>query len=151
MPSVYDVPADLLIPRLTRYLKENVSSVKPPPWARFVKTGAHAMRQPDQPDWWYTRCASVLRKIYLEGPIGISRLRLEYGGRTGKGTVPEHFRRGSGAVVRETVQQLEAANLVRTVEKKGRVITVEGRGLLDSLAGDVKRELEKAAPELKRY
>jgi len=151
LPSVYDVPADLLIARLARYLKENVNDVKPPPWARFAKTGVHARRQPDQPDWWSTRCASVLRKIYVQGPVGISRLRLDYGGRTGKRTLPEHFRRGSGAVVREVVQQLEAAKLVRAVEKRGRVVTIEGRGLLDSLAGDVKRELERAVPELKRY
>lgn len=151
MPSVYDVPADLLIPRLARYLKENVGDVKPPSWARFVKTGVSARRQPDQPDWWYTRCASVLRKIYLEGPIGISRLRLGYGGRTGKGTMPEHFKRGSGVIVRQAVQQLEAAKLVRTVEKRGRVITALGRGLLDSLAGEAKRELERMVPDLKLY
>lgn len=46
MTSVKEVPADMLITELARYLKENVPQVKPPVWAPFVKTGANKERPP---------------------------------------------------------------------------------------------------------
>lgn len=151
MSMAYDVPADVLIEKLAHYLKENVSEISPPKWATFSKTGSYTERLPEKTDWWYTRGASVLRKIYINGPIGILKLRLAYGGRTGQRSSPEHFRRGSGAVVRKLVQQLEAANLVTKASNKGRVVTKEGKDILDSLANEVKRVLEKRLPELKKY
>jgi len=151
MPTPYDVPASLLIERLAQYLKNNVDSIRPPEWAPFVKTGVHKERPPDNPDWWYIRCASLLRKIYIKGPIGIQRLRSEYGGRKDMGVKPEHTRKGSGAIIRNALKQLEDADLVETVDGKGRRITSKGRKLLDLLSTEIKRELEKEIPELKIY
>jgi len=151
MPTPYDVPASLLIDRLAKYLKDNVDAIRPPEWAPFVKTGVHKERTPDNPDWWYIRCASLLRKIYVKGPIGVQRLRSEYGGRKDMGVRPEHSRKGSGAIIRNALKQLEEANLVKTLNGKGRVISSEGRRLLDLLSTEIKRELEKEIPELKMY
>ena len=151
MPTPYDVPTSILIERLTKYLKDNVDKIVPPAWAVFVKTGSHAERPPENPDWWFTRCASLLRKIYMKGPIGIARLRYEYGGRIDRGVKPEHARKGGGAIVRNALQQLEAAGLVETLRKRGRVLTGEGRRLLDRLSTEIKEELEKKYPELKKY
>ena len=151
MPTPYDVPASLLIERLAQYLKNNVDPIRPPEWAPFVKTGVHKERPPDNPDWWYIRCASLLRKIYIKGPIGIQRLRSEYGGREDMGVKPEHTRKGSGAIIRNALKQLEDADLVETVDGKGRRITSKGRKLLDLLSTEIKRELEKEIPELKIY
>ena len=150
VPTVYDVPPDALIERVTEYIKKNVPEVTPPEWAKFVKTGAQAERPPQNPDWWFIRAASVLRKIYIMGPIGISRLRKEYGGRRRRGMRPAHFVRGGGAIIRKVLQQLEGAKLVKILEKKGRVVTDEGRGLMDSLAGKVKRKTERKAPRRKK-
>ena len=151
MPTPYDVPASILIERLARYLRENVDEVIPPPWSSFVKTGSHAAGSPQDPDWWFTRCASLLRKIYVKGPVGISRLRSEYGGRIDRGARPEHARKGGGAIIRRALQQLEAAGLVETLRNRGRVVTRGGRRLLDRLATEVKKELEKKHPELEKY
>ncbi len=151
MPTPYDVPASMLINRLARYLKDNVDEVISPTWSSFVKTGSHAARPPQNPDWWFTRCASLLRKIYMKGPIGIARLRSEYGGRIDRGTMPGHARRGSGAIVRKAIQQLETAGLVETLRNRGRVVTKEGRRLLDRLSTEIKEDLEKAYPELGKY
>jgi len=151
MPTPYDVPASMLIDRVAKYLKNNVDSIRPPDWAPFVKTGVHKERPPENPDWWYIRCASLLRKIYLKGPIGIQRLRSEYGGRKDMGVRPEHTRKGSGAIIRNALKQLEDANLVKTVDGRGRIVTPEGRRLLDLLSTEIKRELEKEIPELKLY
>ncbi len=151
MPTVYDVPANILIERLAAYLKENVTEIEPPPWVAFTKTGAHAERPPQNPDWWYTRCASLLRKIYVIGPVGVSRLSKEYGGRVGGEMHAEHFRRGGRTILRTALQQLEAAKLVAVKGKEGRVMTKDGRSTIDRLAGEMKRELERSLPELKKY
>ena len=151
MPTPYDVPSSILIERLARYLRENVDEVTPPSWSPFVKTGSHAAGSLQDPDWWFTRCASLLRKIYVKGPVGISRLRSEYGGRVDRGVRPEHARKGGGAIIRRALQQLEAAGLVETLRNRGRVVTKGGRQLLDRLATEIKKELEKKHPELEKY
>lgn len=151
MPTPYDVPPSILIERLAEYLKKNIDAIEPPEWALYVKTGVHASRAPQNPDWWYIRCASLLRKIYINGPIGVEHLRSEYGGRKDRGTRPEHTRKGSGAIIRKALQQLEKAGLIETVKGKGRVITSEGRRLLDSLSAEIKRELEEIIPSLSKY
>lgn len=143
MPSAHDVPSELLIEKLSKYLMENVEEVSPPAWAEYVKTGVHRQRPPDREDWWYVRSASILRKLYVRGPIGVSRLRLEYGGRkTGKRR-PEHFKRGGGNILRKIFQQLEKAGLVKSEHLKGRVLSGKGKSLLDKLAAEVKDELKK--------
>ncbi len=151
MSTPYDVPASILIKRLAKHLKENVDKVSPPEWASFVKTGCHVERPPQDPDWWYIRCASLLRKVYLKGPVGIDHLRAEYGGRENRGARPEHKRKAGGSIVREALQQLEAAGLVRTLGNKGRIISKEGRKLLERLSAEIKKELEVSIPELKKY
>jgi small subunit ribosomal protein S19e len=151
MPTVYDVPVDVLLTRLTDYMKGNVRELAPPEWAAYVKTGSHAERAPQDPNWWYVRSASVLRKLYVQGPIGVSRLRKDYGGRKRKGGSPAHFRKSGGAIIRHVLQQLEAAGLVARVEGEGRVVTPKGKSLLDAMSAQIKRELEREAPEIKKY
>ena len=151
MPTPYDVPASVLINRLAQHLKDNLDKVAPPKWAAFVKTGSHTERPPENPDWWYTRCASLLRKIYLNGPIGLAHLRSKYGGRVDRGVKPEHAGSGGGAIIRNALQQLEAVGLVEILGRRGRVLTGEGRRLLDRLSTEIKEGLEKKHPELKKY
>jgi len=147
----HDVPASKLIEKLAKYLRDNVDEVNPPPWASFLKTGAHVQRQPQNPDWWYIRCASLLRKIYVHGPIGLERLRVDYGGRKDFGVNPEHTVKAGGAIIRKAFQQLEAAGLVETLKPRGRIVTREGRKLLQELAEEVGKELMKTMPELEKY
>lgn len=151
MPTPYDVPATLYIQHLAKYIKDNIDQVQPPPWAITAKTSSHTSRQPEDPDWWFTRAASILRKTYTHGPIGIEKLRSEYGGRHRKGAIREHARKGGGANIRKILQQLEVAGLIETTKGKGRSITREGRRTLDKLAADVKEQLGKTRPELKKY
>jgi small subunit ribosomal protein S19e len=151
MPTVYDIPANVLIPRLAQDLKER-KEIQAPEWTPFVKTGAHKERAPDNPDWWYTRCASILRKIYMRGPVGTEKLRIAYGGRKRRGVKPNHFHRGSGAVVRTAIQQLERAGFIKKRGNKGREMTGIGRSYMDKVSAALKAELEKkAVPELERY
>jgi small subunit ribosomal protein S19e len=151
LPTPYDIPPSALIERLAKHLKQEVDEITPPAWTPFAKTGVYTQRPPANPDWWFVRCASILRKIYLKGPIGIEKLRQEYGGRIDRGVKPEHARKGSGAIVRKATQQLQAAGLVRQLRNEGKTVTNEGRRLLDRLSTELKREVEKAVPELKKY
>ena len=151
MPTPYDVPTPILVETLAQHLKKNIDEIVPPTWSSLVKTGSHATRPPQNPDWWFTRCASLLRKIYMKGPIGVAHLRSEYGGRKDRGVRPEHARIGGAAIIRKTLQQLEAAGLVEPSRNGGRVLTKEGRRLLDSLSTEIKKKLEKNHAELKKY
>jgi small subunit ribosomal protein S19e len=130
---VRSVEAERLIERVAAYLKAN-TSVKPPAWAMFAKTSVAREEPPKNPDWWFVRAASMLRKLYLRGPIGVSRMRKFYGGRHRPGMSPPYFARGSGAVVRKILQQLEGAGLVATVPRKGRVLTPAGKKVLEQAA-----------------
>jgi small subunit ribosomal protein S19e len=151
LPTPNDVPAPEFIQKLANYLKENVDEVTPPPWASIVKTGAHTQRTPDNPDWWYVRCASLLRKIYIYGPIGIERLRAEYGGRKDFGVRPEHGVKAGGAIIRKALQQLEKVGLVEKFQNRGRRITKEGRKLLEEVAEEVAKDMLKETLELEKY
>jgi small subunit ribosomal protein S19e len=148
MVTVYDVPPALLIEKTAKKLKE--IGVKEPSWAPFVKTGAHKERRPENPDWWYIRCASILRKIYVNGPVGVERLRTAYGGRKNRGHAPEHFVKGSGNIIRTALQELERLGLVAKTEE-GRVITPKGQSLLDNTAKEVRDEIINEIPELAKY
>ncbi len=145
MPTPLDVPSDVLIDRLSKFLKENVGEVAPPTWATTVKTGSHKERPPMNADWWYVRCASLLRKMYLHGPVGVSRLRVEYGGRLRHGTHIEHSRGAGGSAIREPLQQLQKAGFISVEAKKGRKLTSEGISLLNRTAGDILKNAKAEA------
>ena len=130
------VPAETLIERLAEYLRENVNEVSPPKWALFVKTGSHREKPPDRLDWWYVRAASILRRLYVKGPTGVSRLRKAYGGRKKYSMRRAHKARAGGAIIRRILQQLEAAGLVGK-SNKGRWLTPKGVSLLDKLSQEV--------------
>jgi small subunit ribosomal protein S19e len=101
---------------------------------------------PTNPDWWYVRCASVLRRIYIDGPVGVSRLRSFYGGKKRKGVATGAFAKGSGSVVREALQQLEKAGYVKKL-KVGRQMTPEGQAFLDNMARKVKSKMQGSTAE----
>lgn len=146
MTTVHDVPARELIQRVEEELKGR-DDVEPPEWARFAKTGPDRELSPEQSDWWYERSAAVLRRIYLDGPVGVSRLRKQYGGRDRKGSRPAHQKDGSGSVIRTVIHQLEEEGLVEEVGGEGRRVTPEGQSLLDDIAD----ELADEVPGLDRY
>ena len=150
MAKVYDVPADELIAKLAEQLKSD-NKISAPAWSPFVKTGPHAMRIPQNKDWWYTRCASLLRKVYLHGPLGVADLKVAYGGRKKVGYNLAHHKDSGGAIVRKALQQLEASGYIVKVQGKGRLISSEGMKKMDRLATEIHKELIKAAPQLQRY
>lgn len=151
MVRAYDLPADIFIERLAEELKKE-SQIQPPAWVQFVKTGSHAERIPEKRDWWYFRCASLLRKLYLHGPVGLSDLKSEYGGRKRRGYSLAHHRNAGGSAIRKALQQLESIGYVAKTESgKGRILTSGGMKRLDGLAKEIHKELIQILPELKKY
>ena len=149
MAKVHDVPADVLLRKLTDILKNE--DIPAPSWTPFVKTGSHADRPPHEKDWWHIRCASILRKIYLHGPIGINDLRKEFGGGKPVGYGAAHHRDAGGAIIRNAIHGLEKLGYVEKVEKKGRVVTKQGMQKLDRLATEILKELATENQHLKVY
>ena len=134
MATIYDTNTQELIKKAANALKEKI---KAPEWSMFVKTGVAKERPPVDRDWWYMRAASILRKIYLFGPIGTNKLRVKYSSRKNRGYVPEKTFSGSGKIIRVILQQLEKEELIKKAEKgvhKGRIITPKGKSFLDKLA-----------------
>lgn len=137
MVSIQDVDANELVKKMADELKKRIEM---PDWAKYVKTGVSRERPPENPDWWFLRAASILRRIYLDGPVGTERLRSYYGGLHRRGHKPSHFAKASGKIIRRILQDLERIGLIEKVDKpkKGRMITSEGKRLLNKIAKQIR-------------
>jgi small subunit ribosomal protein S19e len=145
MTHIQTVDPNELISRAAEELKKQ-KLVEPTEWSKFVKTGHHKERLPDNPDWWYYRAAAILRSIYKLGPIGTQKLRTKYGGKKNRGHKPEHFYKASGSIIRKILQQLEKSELIKQTEKgihKGRMLTPKGISFLDKIAVQISKEATK--------
>ena len=96
--SVYDVYQIDLINAVAEKLKK-IPGIIPPEQSRFWKTASFKEKAPiDQENFWYVRCASLLRKLYVRHEIGVNKLRKEYGGRDRNHVQKKHKKPGSGIV-----------------------------------------------------
>lgn len=134
MVTAYDVDANKLIEGTAKKL--SAMKLEKPEFIGQVKTGAHCERPPEQANFWYVRCASVLRQIYVNQQIGTRRLSRHYGGRKRRGVKPERHAPAGGSTIRKAMQALEKAGLL-IKEKDGRKITGKGRQLLDNVAKEI--------------
>jgi small subunit ribosomal protein S19e len=142
MVNALEVNPNELVKRAAQQLAEQ-KLITPPEWAAYVKTGRHKERPPVEKDWFYNRAAAVLRSVYKLGPVGTQKLRTKYGGRKNRGVQPEKTFKGSGAVLRNALQQLEKAGLLLKEEKsvhKGRKISSKGKSFLDKIAAQVLKD-----------
>jgi small subunit ribosomal protein S19e len=151
MVTLYDAPADALIEALAGELSGRIEE---PAWATFAKSGPGREFPPEDEDFWYVRAASVLRRVAMDGPVGVDRLSTYYGGPKDGSTryrvAPTHRSDGSEKLLRRVLQQLEEEGLVeRPPNDEGRVVSAEGQRLLDTTAGEVLESLDR--PELDRY
>ena len=115
---------------------EKVPEFKKPEWVDFVKTGTQKQRPTAEVQFWTKRAASILRQIYLNGVVGVERLRTRYGGRKNRGVKPAKFVKGGGKIIRVILQQSDAAGFTEKVLGKhaGRQLTKKGKEFLESLA-----------------
>ncbi len=149
MVNVHDVPSSKLIGALAEQIK-GLPGVSAPEWSHWVKTGSHAERPPTNSDWWFTRAASLMRKLYLHGPIGLGDLERAYGGSKAVAYFPKHHRDAGGSSIRKILQQLEQAELVAKTPR-GWILSPKGRALLDKTSRQVFGALSEENKALTRY
>ncbi|NBQ23425.1 MAG: 30S ribosomal protein S19e [Verrucomicrobia bacterium] len=133
---------------------------------KAIKTGANRELPPSQTNWWETRCAAILRKVYRNGPVGVTHLSQDFGGKKNYGSKPNRPVAGSRHIIRTALQQLEAAGLVEKVESRfiegedgdedvqlyaGRVVTSSGQSFVDNVAHSIRAQVEEQYPGLSKY
>ncbi|MGV8176666.1 MAG: 30S ribosomal protein S19e [Candidatus Bilamarchaeaceae archaeon] len=136
MVSALDVDSNKLIGSVAAKLEKE--KLPKPEFVGIVKTGSHADRPPEQANFWYVRCASVMRQAYVNGVVGTNRLRRHYGGKKTRGVKPQAHRWAGGSTVRKAMQALEKAGYMEKAKPKGRQLTGKGRKLLDNCAKEAK-------------
>ena len=137
--SIWTVEPSKLIHSIAEKLKE-YPEIAPPEGSKFWKTAFFKEMAPVEEDFWYIRCASLLRKINKFKEIGVNRLRTKYGGRNRRGSRLNHSAKASGKIIRVALQQLEKAKLIEVTEKNGRKIAKEGHSLLERTAYSILRK-----------
>jgi small subunit ribosomal protein S19e len=140
--GIHDVDPTQLIHKVAEELKKE-PLVKPASWAPFVKTGISRERAPVQQDWWHIRAAAILRKLFILGPIGTSKLKNKFSGRKNRGMAPEHVFPSAGNHIRKILQQLEKSGLAKQVAKgvhKGRICTPKGQRMLENVANQIMKD-----------
>ncbi|MCP4763200.1 MAG: 30S ribosomal protein S19e [archaeon] len=139
--SIFVVPQDTLIQAVAQKLKDDFPDVTPPEGSQFWKTAFFKDLAPiDTENFWYIRCASILRKVKKQGPIGVNKLRKAYGGKNRKGPSKNHSAKGAGKIIRVALQQLEKSKLVMKSDKKGRIVSPEGISFLERTAHSIMRK-----------
>lgn len=133
MTTLYDVKSKELIDLASQRLKDKISK---PEYMNYVKSGPGKERPPSDENFWYIRGASVLRQIYMNGPIGVSKLTMRYSNRKEHSVSRKHTVRASSGILRDLLQQLEKAELVKTTPK-GRILTDKGKSFIDKISSEI--------------
>ncbi len=83
--SVKDVDQQRFTTALSAFLKKS-GKVKLPDWVDIVKTNVAKELAPYDDDWYFTRCSSIARHIYIRSPVGVNTVTKIYGGKK-EGTI----------------------------------------------------------------
>lgn len=137
---VYDLNSQEYNLKLAEALKK-LEEFEQPEWSKFVKSGTSKQRPVEDKDFWHKRAASILRQIYKNKIVGVSRLRTRYGSRKSRGMKPEEFRKAGGKIIRTILQQADKAGLTeiaKTIKgvksrKPGRQLTEKGKKFLEAI------------------
>tara|TARA_Y100000310_G_C20434617_1_gene693135 strand:+ start:426 stop:851 length:426 start_codon:yes stop_codon:yes gene_type:complete len=140
MNPIYELSAQEYNLKLAEALKQ-VSEFEQPEWSKYVKSSSSKERPIEDPDFWHKRAASILRQIYKNKIVGVSRLRTKYGSRKNRGFKPERFKKASGKIIRTILQQSDAAGFTDIAKdikgvrskKPGRQITSKGKEFLEGI------------------
>ena len=138
--TVKDVPASKFIPALAKHFKKKWEDGKleVPEWTDRVKTATHKELAPYNPDWYFVRAASLARRVYINGGVGVGQFTVHYGGSQRRGAAPRRFNKAAKGCIRHALQQLKELDIVDVKQdKKGRWITKNGQHELDTIANQL--------------
>ncbi|XP_017084225.1 40S ribosomal protein S19b [Drosophila eugracilis] len=134
--TVKDVDQRVLTKSLAMFLKKS-GKVVVPEQADYIKTAKFKEDGPTDADWFYIRCASIMRHLYLRSPSGVSAFTKIYGGRKRNGVHPSKYCRSSVGCIRKALQALESARFVEKHPAGGRKLTAVGQRDLDRIANRI--------------
>lgn len=110
----------------------------------MIKTAKYKELAPYEADWYYIRCASILRRLYHRSPAGITQITRIYGGRQRNGVRPSHFCRSDSSAVRKAIQSLENVKMIEKHPDGGRKLTSQGQRDLDRIAAQIAAKQRQA-------
>ena len=128
--TLRDVPAPIFISTYAAYLK-NSGQIQLPSWVDVAKSGSHKAFSPIDPDWIFFRFASLVRKIYITGGLGVTNLRKIYGGKKKRGSKPAKKKISSGKIIRLALKELERLKIIEKGSNGKRYITKKARKDID--------------------
>ncbi len=137
MANAYEVDASELVRAAAEGLKSVIR--QQPDYMHYSKSGAGRERPPSNQDFWYIRNASLMRHLYTDGPLGLSRLKKRYGGRKEHVLHRRHHVDAGGSIITDALNALEQASLVKKTAK-GRELTPKGRSFLDKLSSGLSKK-----------
>ena len=144
--TVKDLEAAKFIKAFAEHLKRQ-GRFELPKWNDMVKTGVSRELAPYDPDWLYTRAASIVRKIYIRPGSGVGAFSKVYGAQFRRGTQKNDWRTASRKIIRYCCIQLADMELIEEDENGGRRITKNGQRELDTVANQVGAEEEGEAED----
>jgi small subunit ribosomal protein S19e len=103
-----------------------------------MKQGHGLERAPQNADWYYYRCAAVLRRIYNRPGTGYGGLSKAFATLKNNGSRPEKTVKASRGLLHWACRSLEGLKLIQKGKKSGRTVTKEGRRKCDAIAFNVK-------------
>jgi len=133
--SIYELDAREFNSKLALELKK-IPELEAPEWIYLVKSSVARERPIEEFDFWHKRTASILRQIYINGTLGVNKLKKRYGGKKNRGVKPSRKKSGGGKIVRLILQQSEKAGLLEKIKEgklKGRKLTDKGKKLLEEI------------------
>lgn len=150
MTTPYDIPAKDLIEGIAKKLEKD-TNIEIPEKNIYSKTGVNRESPPTNKNWWYIRCAAILRKVYINNNIGVERMREEFGGKQNCGSNTSKARAGSGTIARRAFQQLEKAGYLSKIKGRGRMLSPKGRSFMDNTSKEVMDQIKGYYPGLDKY
>lgn len=89
----------------------STNKIKVPEWVDVVKLSTANELAPSDPDWFFIRCAAILRHLYLR-PSGITGLAKSFGRGKRYGVCPRHHVNAYTGIIRRCLRELEGLGLV---------------------------------------
>ena len=135
--TVHDVPANKWVKAMAQQFKRE-GKLMVPTCTEHLKTSHGRERAPQNNDWYYVRCAAVLRHVYLRPGNGYGGLAKAFANKKNKGTLPEATVKAATGPLHWACKSLEGLKLIAKGKAHGRVLTREGRKRADTVAFNVK-------------
>ena len=135
--TVRDVSANKWVRAMAGHLKQS-GKLFVPNCTELMKQCNANQRAPQNPDWYFYRCAAVLRRVYCRPGTGYGGMGKAFGMLKNNGSRPEKTVKALRGLLHWACRSLEGLKLIQKGKEQGRILTREGRRACDTIAFNVK-------------